>query len=448
MTTVFFSHLGCKLNQAELEALARDFHGAGYCVVDRLEEADLHVVNTCTVTHLAARDSRKLARRAARIGAREGRGRRTRTVLTGCYATESQVEAAALRGVDLVVPNDRKGDLLALVQESFGAAPRRAPSEVEISYVPLLFGNTRAALKVEDGCNMRCSFCIIPMTRGRQVSRPADDVARELRSLVATGVKEAVVTGVQISSYRDGSRRLPDLIELLLERTAVERIRLTSIAPWQFDERLFALLGETRLCRHVHLSLQSGCDETLARMRRPYTSAVFADLTARLREEVPGVAVTTDVIVGFPGETSAEFEASLRFVEEQAFARTHAFTYSLREGTAAAGLGDQVPHAIKKQRTAAMRRVGGEAERSFAIAQRGRTVNVLWEDERAGELRGTSDNYLRVMVPAGTARPGELTPVRLGELAADASSPARLHGQLEGEPAAARHDGAALIRLG
>ena len=392
LLNVHFSNLGCKLNQAEIEGLARQFHHAGFSVVSTLDDAQFHVVNSCTVTHLAARDSRKTARRGARLGTG------IRTVLTGCYATEAEAEAAGLEGVDLVVSNDRKHDLLNLFLDAFPeACPEpRLEEGMDVSYVPLVFGNTRAALKVEDGCNMRCSFCIIPYTRGRQQSRTVSSVVDEMQSLVASGVREVVVTGVQISAYRSGDDRLADLTDALLQQTDIERLRLTSIAPWQFDERLFALLREERVCRHVHLSLQSGCDETLVRMRRPYSSSQFRGLADRLRTEVPGIAITTDVIVGFPGETDGEFEQSLNFVGDLGFARSHVFTYSVREGTLAADLPDQVEYQLKKERTRRLLEVAKVGEEDFNRSQIGETVSVLWEDVREGVLRGTSDNYLRV----------------------------------------------------
>ncbi len=419
---VHFTNLGCKLNQAELERLAREFHRAGHQVVSSLDQADLHVVNTCTVTHRAARDSRKIARRGARRSARGGGG--VRTVLTGCYATGSPEEAARLAGVDLVVPNDRKERLLELVHQAFpeavpataeGAAADRmgrvepkgpadgASGAAPLPFVPLAFGNTRTLVKVEDGCNMRCAFCIIPSTRGRQRSRPVPEVVAEVRSMAEEGYREVVVTGVQISHYRWQGRTLYDLVLELLERTEVPRIRLTSLAPWAFDRRLLGLLAHPRVCRHVHLSLQSGCDATLERMRRPYTTAAYAALVEEIRQAVPGIAITTDVIVGFPGETDEEHEASRAFVERIGFARTHVFPYSVRPGTEAAGLPGQLAPPVIKRRTAPMLATAAAAEQGFQRTQLGATVPVLWEELRDGRLLGTSDNYLRVGACAAEA---------------------------------------------
>ncbi|HVG09114.1 MAG TPA: MiaB/RimO family radical SAM methylthiotransferase [Thermoanaerobaculia bacterium] len=374
---VCFTHLGCKLNQAETESLARDFLAAGHLVVGSPAEADLHVVNSCTVTHTAARASRKAARRGPR------------TVLTGCHATVEEVA-----GVDLVVPNPEKDRLLEHVHAAF---PDLAPSEVPVPWVHLPFGHTRALVKVEDGCNMRCSFCIIPATRGRQRSRPLAEVVEEVRCLVEAGYREVVVTGVQISAYRSGDDRLYELVRAILERTEVPRLRLTSIAPWDLDERLLELWSDRRLCRHLHLSLQSGSTGTLRRMRRPYSAEGYLGVLDRVRSSIPGVAITTDVIVGFPGESPEEFEESLAAVEAARFAKAHVFPFSPRPGTEAADLPGHVHPDEKKARMERMLAVADRAERDFWLSHVGRRETVLWE--RGGQ--GLTDNYLRVHCPEG-----------------------------------------------
>ena len=406
---VCFTHLGCKLNQAEIERLARDFVTAGHRVVDWPEEADLHVVNSCTVTHTAARASRKTARK----------GRRT--VLTGCWATERPAEAAGLAGVDLVVPNADKERLLDRVHAAF---PELASPE-DHPYVPFAegaCGHTRALVKVEDGCNMRCSFCIIPRTRGRQWSRPLPEVVEEVRALAEAGYREVVVTGVQISAYRWAygreRARLFELTRAILAETAVPRLRLTSIAPWDLDDRLLGLWSDPRLCRHLHLSLQSGSTATLRRMRRPYTAEGYLRLLDRLRQAVPGVAVSTDVITGFPGETDAEFEESLATVEAAGFARVHVFPYSSREGTEAAGLPGHVSPEVKKERTARMLAAAERAERAFQLASVGRRETVLWERPRDGMGHGLTDNYLRVLSPEGAGLWNRFSEVELTGLTA------------------------------
>ena len=408
---VYLTSLGCKLNQAEMEATARRLAAAGYELAPRLDEADLHLINSCTVTHAAARDSRKVARRGRRVNPA------MRTVLTGCYATDAAQEAAALAGVDLVVDNRHKHQLVERIAELLPPSrPLGADGPLPLPYVPLDFGHSRALVKIEDGCNMRCAFCIIPFTRGEQRSRPAREVVDEVRRLATGGFAEVVVTGVQISSYRWRDQGLFELTRRLLEETPVRRLRLTSIAPWQFDRRLLDLFDGAhghRLCRHFHLSLQSGCDETLRRMRRPYTGAAFADLAAEIRERVPGVAITTDLIVGFPGETDDEFARSLARTRELAFAKIHAFPYSERSGTAAAEMPDQVDPAEKKRRMSAALQLARRSERAFWRGNLGRTGEVLWERRSAGRWLGTTDNYLPVAAESAVDLERRLTAARL-----------------------------------
>ncbi|MEM7048440.1 MAG: MiaB/RimO family radical SAM methylthiotransferase [Acidobacteriota bacterium] len=398
---VHFTNLGCKLNQAELERLARRFHAAGHQVVGRLEEADLHVVNSCTVTHRAARDSRKVARRGGRL---EGD---IKTVVTGCYVSDPELAAAAHEGIDLVVPNSHKEELLERVEARFpelsaagvakgGGLPLDALGQPEQA---LAFGNTRALVKAEDGCNMKCSFCIIPFTRGRQRSRSVAEVVAEVAELVAGGAVEVVVTGVQISAYRAGQARLYDLARAILDDTDLPRLRLTSIAPWQLDPRIIDLWRDPRLCRHTHMSLQSGCDATLRRMRRPYSGERYREVVDSVRREISGMAVTTDVIVGFPGESDDEFAAGLDFVRSMDFAKIHVFPYSTREGTLAAELPDAVPHEVKRRRMEAMLEVAADSERRFQESRVGETLPVLWERCREGRWSGVSDNYLKVFAP-------------------------------------------------
>jgi threonylcarbamoyladenosine tRNA methylthiotransferase MtaB len=389
---VFFSNLGCKLNQAELEHLAREFRASGHTIAPSLADADLHVVNSCTVTHVAARDSRKLARRGRRLNPA------IRTVLTGCYSTASPDEANELTGVDLVVPNEQKDRLVEQVHQVFPEPGRAlgATDSLPVPFVPLDFGNSRALVKVEDGCNMRCSFCVIPYTRGSQHSRSLDEVVREVEALGKGGFHEVVITGVQISSYRDAASGLFELVEAVLARTPVTRFRLTSIAPWQFDHRLLDLFSTDRLCRHFHLSLQSGCARTLTRMRRPYQPQEYAGLVSAIRERLPGAAITTDLIVGFPGESDGDFDESLEFCKTMRFARVHAFPFSPRPGTEAADLPEQITHAVVRERMARALEVADAAERRFWQQNLATRAQVLWERRKGDRWYGTTDNYIRV----------------------------------------------------
>lgn len=408
---VFLSNLGCKLNQAEIEQISRRCLAEGHQLVGSLMEADLHILNSCTVTHVAARDSRKLARRGKRLNPR------LRTVLTGCYVESDPEEAASLTGVDLVVPNREKDRLLERIQEEFpiDSLVPGATGPVPVPFVPLAFGNSRALVKVEDGCNMRCSFCVIPLTRGQQRSRPLPEILDEVRALAASGYQELVVTGVQISSYSWQGYGLFELTQALVEETEIARLRLTSIAPWQFDLRLLDLLSSPRLCRHIHLSLQSGCTKTLRRMRRPYTAAEFAKLVGHLRQQIPAIAITTDLIVGFPGESDTEFKESLKFAEEMGFARLHAFPYSARTGTEAASLPHPITPMVKRERMQRMLAVARESQRQFEATHVHSAAQVLWEYQRHGAWHGMTDNYLRVVVESDEDLGHRITPVQLTE---------------------------------
>ncbi len=386
---VLLTTLGCKLNLAESESVARQLVSAGHTVVSDLESADLQVVNSCTVTHVAARDTRKAVRRGRRAG--------VPTVVAGCWV-DGDPRAAEEIGAELVVPNHLKAELPALIESTFGAAASTGGTPCG----PMPLGHTRAMVKVDDGCSMGCAFCIIPHVRGPQRSRPLQEVLDEVALLVAAGVPEVVLTGVQISSWREGPLRLVDLVREVLSSTGARRLRLSSLAPWRFDERLLELWSDGRVCRHVHLSLQSGCDATLQRMRRPYTVGEYAELVARIRRAIPGVAITSDVIVGFPGETEEDFDESLQRVRELELAKVHVFRFSPRPGTEAASLEGAVGSQTIARRMGQMLEIAADNERRFHERLVGSTVEVLWEERRNGMWRGLTDTYIRVLRAVGT----------------------------------------------
>ena len=324
---VFLTSVGCKLNQSEVESWARHLAAFGCEVVADPAAADLCVVNTCTVTHVAARKSRQLVRRCHRANPQ------AQIVVTGCYAEMSPAEASSLPGVILVLGTAGKEHLVETVAERLGLQRVQEPRDVS----PIPSRHTRAWVKIQDGCDNACTYCIVHIARGRQRSRPLPEVLTEILARQAEGYQEMVLTGVHIGAYgREHGTTLAALIETILAQTQFRRLRLTSIEPWDVTGDLLALWENPRLCRHLHLPLQSGCDATLQRMNRRYTAAHYRDLVRRAREAIPDLAVTTDVIVGFPGEDEGEFAATAAFVTAMEFARIHVFPFSARPGTVAA----------------------------------------------------------------------------------------------------------------
>jgi threonylcarbamoyladenosine tRNA methylthiotransferase MtaB len=438
---VYLQTLGCKLNESELERWARDFVARGDEIVSDPRLAETIVLNTCTVTAQAARKSRNLTRHLARANAD------VQIVLTGCFATMSPAQAAALPNVALVVPNADKDQLVRLAgarlrQLDFQIAANgcRVPEAVsgELPHPqPLSLEErgalrTRAFVKIEDGCNMSCTYCIIPLARGKARSRSQDEIVDEIKQLVDTGYQEVILTGVQISDYRFEEREagrgrlrgLCDLVDAILRETELPRLRLTSIAPWDLDQELLDRFDDARVCRHLHLSLQSGSSTVLRRMRRPYSAEQFADAVELARKKIPDVAITTDVIVGFPGEADVEFQESFDFVERMNFARVHVFPYSAREGTVAAKLPLHVDEPIKDARHAAMQRLGDASLRRFAEKFVGRTLNVLYEEQTPSPIggglgwglwSGYTDNYIRVVTRSSENLGNRIVPTRLVE---------------------------------
>ncbi len=416
--------LGCRLNISEIEGMARGFAVAGHRVVGPDEPADLCVLNTCAVTHVAARKSRQIIRHLKRTNPGAG------MVVTGCYAELDPDQVDAL-GVDLIVGNQDKDQLVELAAnhwrrvhpEKVGLCTATDP-QPPISDLPSHYlypgARTRAFVKVQDGCDNRCTFCIVTVARGAARSRPADDVIAEVQELVAAGYQEVVLSGVHLGSYGHdlGDRRgLFHLVRRLLAESDVPRLRLSSLEPWDLNADFFALWQDPRLGRHLHLPLQSGCDATLRRMARRTNTASFAELVSAARAAIPDLSVTTDVIVGFPGETEAEFSQSVEFVKEMAFAKLHIFRYSRRAGTAAATMRGQVPSDVIEGRSRRMHGLGTRLERAFRRRFFGRTMEALWEtSEVNGEgllWSGLTENYLRVSARGGPGLRNVVTPVRL-----------------------------------
>lgn len=405
--------LGCRLNQSEIETMARQFRGQGHEIVDDPALADQIVVNTCAVTHDAVRDSRKLVRQLNRASADAA------ITVTGCYAQIAPDEIAVLPGVARVIDNMGKDDLVRTLTgqplEPFDAEPIARDT-------PQHLARMRAFVKVQDGCDNACTFCVTTVARGAGRSRPLAEVVREVRALHGAGYGEAVLTGVHLGSYghdlgeRDGLARL---VRALLDETDIARVRLSSLEPWDLSPQFFRLWENPRLCPHLHLPLQSGCDATLRRMARHTRQSAFRALVKAAREAIPDVCITTDLIVGFPGETDDEFETSAAFVEALDFAGMHVFRYSKRPGTAAAKLRGHVREAVKRARSARMIALAGVMQQRYAERFVGTTRPVLWEHisgatEDGFVNVGYTDNYIRVngidpRIVTGSVLPAYLT---------------------------------------
>ncbi|MBI3172153.1 MAG: MiaB/RimO family radical SAM methylthiotransferase [Chloroflexi bacterium] len=413
---IFLDTIGCRLNQAEIESMALQFRAAGHEIAASAEGADLAVVNTCAVTTDAAADSRRKIRHLANTGVEE-------IVATGCWTTLQPEQAAALPHVRRVIPNSHKDTLVA---ETLELPPSTIqPFDLEpIVRAPLpgLHHRTRAFIKVQDGCDNHCTFCITTVARGESRSRPLAEVLRDIQPALLGGTKEIVLTGVHLGSWgQDLGFHLRDLVAAILHETDVPRLRLSSLEPWDLDEEFFSLWADPRLQPHLHLPLQSGCDSTLRRMARKTNTTSFRELVAAARRLIPDVAVTTDLIAGFPGETADEFAATLDFVREMEFAGGHVFTYSPRPGTGAARLGGQVRPEVRKERNHILRTVLNEAETSFRQRFLGRTLPVLWESvselgEWGWQMEGLTGNYLRVSAAASSPRWNEVDAVELTEV--------------------------------
>jgi threonylcarbamoyladenosine tRNA methylthiotransferase MtaB len=409
---IYLDTIGCRLNQSEIETMARQFRAAGHEIVTSAQLADLAVVNTCAVTNEAAADSRGKIRQIARAGVSE-------IVATGCWATLQPQQAHALPNVLRVVANDRKDDLVSevldLPQESIDLEPIvRQP-------LPGLHRRTRAFIKVQDGCDNHCTFCVTTIARGEGRSRPVAAVILDIQAALAGDTKEIVLTGVHLGSWgQEFGKHLRDLIEAILRETDVPRLRLSSLEPWDLNADFFSLWEDKRLMPHLHLPLQSGCESTLRRMARKTSPESFRELVSAARTVMPEVAITTDIIAGFPGETEDEFVESLAFVQEMSFAGGHVFSYSPRPGTGAAKMKGQVRSELRKKRNHILHDTLEESASSYRKRFVGQTMPVLWESvsemgEWGWQMEGLTGNYLRVSAFAPSPRWNQIDRVNLNE---------------------------------
>ncbi len=396
---VFLDVIGCRLNQSEMEGIGNVFRALGHKIVADPSQADLAIVNTCAVTVKAAADSRKKLRRAARQGAPQ-------VIATGCWATLYPEEALNLEGVTGVAANTEKEGLVSTLT---GAAPREIAS-LNLAREPLPGdrARTRAFIKVQEGCDNHCTYCLTRLARGRSRSRPLADIGRDIDIALAGGVQEVVLTGVQLGAWgRDlpEQRSLSHLLDGILTQGGFSRLRLSSIEPWDFDLGLLAFWRDERMCRHLHIPLQSGDDRVLKAMGRPISTQAYRQLVDGIRAAIPAAAITTDVIAGFPGETQQEFENTKALIHSLEFSGGHVFTYSPREGTPAYKLKARLPVKTAKARNADLRRVFRETGTAFRRKSLGSDLLVLWESGLRNEgegwrLSGLTDNYLRVYAPS------------------------------------------------
>ena len=419
-----FMTLGCKVNQFETETMEGLFRARGYDVVPFEERADVYVINTCSVTHLSDRKSRQLIRRAARTNPAAC------IAVTGCYAQVAPEEIRALEGVRVVIGTKERAKIVDYVEASLRADTGVAGTITDIMQarvfedIPLhaLPHRTRAFLKIEDGCQNFCTFCIIPYARGPVKSRELSAVAREMRLLTGAGFREVVLTGIHLGAYGIdlvGHPTLADACRTVLAEEGLRRLRLGSLESVELSADLLELMRtEPRFAAHLHLPLQAGSDAVLRAMNRHYDTAAFARLLEEVRAAVPGVAISTDIIVGFPGETEADFAAGLDFVRQMGFARMHVFPYSPRKGTPAARRTDQVPPMVRKERAARMQALADALAEEYHRAALGSDVDVLFETSEDGVTDGLTETYIRVYTDAPVTR-GEIVPVRLTHLYRD-----------------------------
>lgn len=425
MKTFRIITLGCKVNQYESEALAQLFLQNGYRMVSEEEAASVSVINTCSVTNMSDRKSRKLIRRCVSDGGV--------VAVTGCYAQAKPEEAASISGVDVVVGSCGKQKLFELAEKalkekkihqnacakSVNLFPKTRETSFEGTPVSSYSEKTRAIIKVQDGCNSFCSYCIIPYVRGRQRSRFPDEILREAALLAQNGYKEIVLAGIHVCRYgedfsedeknRFGICDLSDLLSRLEEIDGIFRIRLSSIEPLAFNERFFSFYKRSRkLCPHFHISLQSGSDTVLKRMNRHYTAQYYLDTVKKLRFIRPETTVTTDVIVGFPGETDEEFCQTLSLLREVRFLKVHTFKYSRRSGTVADKMPNQIDGITMENRSKEVIGISMEIEHQVLSQFVGKELSVLAEEEKNGCFFGFSDNYLPVLIENDTVISNEL----------------------------------------
>jgi len=382
--------LGCKLNQAETESVTWQFIDAGHRIVERVDNADIYILNTCTVTALADAKSRHMIRQAHK------RNPGVFIVVCGCYVEREQKRVMQIPGVSLVIDNTNKSRMLSLLKEHI-ILKEQVPSSSETERSVNI--RTRSFIKIQEGCNNHCSYCVVPQVRSHESSTPLPQVLETVQKRLSEGYKEIVLTGTNIGTYSDNGHNLQHLLESILVKTSISRIRLSSLQPQEITAELLSLWQDTRLCPHFHLSLQSGCDSTLYRMKRRYSVKQYRDSVSMIRHLVPGAAITTDIIVGFPGENDEEFEETYLTCKQLQFARIHVFPFSPRPGTEAIKMTGMISDNIKKERCRKILTLADESTQHFRGLFKGTARPVLWESRNSsGYWNGLTDNYINVKI--------------------------------------------------
>lgn len=422
MAKIAFYTLGCKVNQADTASMENLFLRSGHQLVSFDGEADVYIINTCVVTNTGQRKSRQTIHRAIR------KNPNALIVVTGCYPQTAAEEVKAIAGVDMIIGNQDRAQIVQLVEERLAHRQTDTLDAVHkltasTAFEEMAAGDitdkTRAFLKIQEGCNQFCTYCIIPYARGPLRSRSLESIRTETQRLISAGFKEIVLIGIHLGCYGkenpDGPT-LYDAVKTVLDVPGVQRLRLGSLESVEVEPRLLTLMQEdARFCRHLHLPLQSGCDKTLQAMHRPYTTAKFKTLLADIKTRVPDIAITTDVIAGFPGETEADFETTCKFAESCGFSKMHIFPFSARKGTPAEKFAGAVTEAVKKERADILGKIDETMHKAFLQAMVGQNAEVLFE-QPAGEdyFEGLTGNYQRVFVKSGGKNlGGEILPVKI-----------------------------------
>ena len=421
--TIAVCTLGCKVNAYESEAVIEQFKKNGYAIVNFDSYADVYVINTCTVTHLGDRKSRQMIRRTKQINPDAV------LVVMGCYAQTAPQEIEKIPEVDLVLGTDKKGLVFSFVEKFLDEHKKESyvtdigkKTDFEELSVTSYEGKTRAFLKIQDGCNNFCSYCIIPYARGRIRSRDFESSIKEANRLAESGFSEIVLVGIHLASYgkEKGGPYLIDVLEEMSKIEKIKRIRMGSLEPTLFDDEFIERLSHLpKICRHFHLSLQSGCDETLKRMNRKYTTQGYETAVIKIREKFPDAAITTDIMVGFPGETDEEFEKTCNFVKKTAFSDAHIFKYSVRKGTVAEKMKEQVLPDVKEERSHKLIEITEKTKNEFLQKHIGKEEIVLFEREHKGKkglYEGKTDNYITVLAKCEEDISGEFKKVKILEI--------------------------------